>query len=128
MPRPTLAVILSCLLLAEGCWGRGRDAANIEQQIRSVKPDQPVEIRLTKGSKLRGWVTETADSEFELTQETRSRLVKNRFAFSDVAAFKVVRSVRPNHLARNIGIGVAVGVGLVAIAALAISKSGAITW
>jgi len=103
------------VLLTAACFGQPQrsSAGTIEEQIRGIPPDSPVEIHLLDGSKLRGWITDVSDVGFVLTREQKNRLEKNEVRFQQVQVVKRVKSVEPSHRTRNIVVGVAIGVVVV---------------
>ncbi len=109
-----LSSLLALVLLTEGCFGQPKPstAPTIEEQIRGIPPDSPVEIHLLDGSKLRGWITGVSDVGFVLTREQKHRLEKNDIRFQQVRVLKRVNSVKPSHTTRNIVIGVAIGIAV----------------
>ena len=115
MRRQILSSLLAVVLLTSGCFGQPQpsSAGPIEEQIRGIPPDSPVEIHLLDGSKLRGWITQVSDVGFVLIREQENRLEKNEIRFQQVQVLKRVKSVKPSHTTRNIVAGVAIGVVVV---------------
>lgn len=126
MTRQILSLLLAFALVSGTCFGQTKapSPGSIEEQIRSIPPDSPVQIRLLDGSKLRGWISDVSDAGFVLTQEHKSRLEKSQIPFQQVQAVKRVKSVKPSHTTRNILIGVGIGIVVVAGVLAGLAASG----
>lgn len=121
-----ISFVLAVALVNGNCFGQSpaAPARSVEEQIRAIPPNSPVELRLVDGSKLRGWVSDVSDTGFVLTQERKSRLEKRQIAFQQAQSVKLVKSVKPSHTTRNILIGIGVGVAVVAGIIIALAVSG----
>lgn len=119
MRKQFLSIALSFALIIIPCCGQ-----SVETQLRAFSPDTPIELRLTDGSKLRGWISELSSTGFTLTQERKNRLEKRQIEFKQAQSVKQVKSVRPSHTTRNILIGVGIGIAGVAILLITMAKVG----
>jgi len=120
--RRRLALLLAIGLAVGLCNGQQGSAISVREQMRAIAPDTPVEVRFHDGSKLRGWIAEVSGNGFVLRHEAKRELKNSQFTFDSVRSVKVVKSVKPSHLTRNIVIGVVIAaVVFGALAGLALS-------
>ena len=128
--RRILSLLLAAAVANGACFGKTKasPAGTIEEQIRSIPPGNPVEIRLVDGSKLRGWIGDISDAGFVLTQEHKNQLEKREIPFQQAQAVKRVKSVKPSHTTRNVLIGVGIGVVVVAGVLAAMAASGPVIY
>jgi|KBSSwiStaDraftv2_1062776.scaffolds.fasta_scaffold949156_2 hypothetical protein len=95
---------------------------SIQEQVRAISAQTPVEVRLRDRGKLRGWLGEVSASGFELRCETKNRLDTKTFAFDAVKSIRIVDTVKPRHTARSILIGVGIAVGAIFITSVIVFR------
>ncbi|HVP49193.1 MAG TPA: hypothetical protein VMT32_21520 [Bryobacteraceae bacterium] len=122
--RRGVALLLALGLATGLCNSQEGSLVPVREQIRTVAPDTPVEVRFHDGSKIRGWIAEVSDSGFVLNHEVKRKLQRSQFTLDSVRAVQVVNSVKPSHTRRNILIGVGIGVVVVFGALLGLAASG----
>lgn len=93
--RRTLALLLTVVLAAGLCGGQ--EKVSLQDQMRAIAANSPIEVRFQDGSKLRGWISDVSDSGFVLKHETRHQLQDSQFPFDSVRSVKAVKSVHPSH-------------------------------
>ena len=108
--KGALALILAALLGTPASFGEQISADSIASKARNIPPNSPVEVRLMDGTKLRGWIGESSETGFVLSQEQDHRLQKRMIAFREIKSLKQIKNVKPGHTTRNILIGVGITV------------------
>ena len=122
LTKRELALLLAIGLASGLCNGQEGPSISVREQMRGIAFDTPVEVRFHDGSKLRGWFAEVSDSGFVLKHEVKREVQRSQFTFDSVRSFKVVKSVKPSHLTRNVLIGVGIAAAVFgALAGLALS-------
>lgn len=124
--KQTISLALAIALVDVNCLGQSPTAPSrsVEEQVRTIPPNSPVELRLVDGTKVRGWVSDVSATGFVLTQQSKGQLEKKQIAFQQTRSVKQVKSVKPSHTTRNILIGVGIGVAVVAVLMLSLAKAG----
>lgn len=82
----------------------------LRDQIEKLGPGTAVQVVVTDGQKLRGWIGEISDSTFLLSREKNGILERSSLNYTSIRSIKRVASVKPSHTVRNIFIGVTAGV------------------
>lgn len=125
----TIAVLVSVMLGSGLCSGQLTvPARSIEERLRAIPSDTPVEVRLVDDSKLRGWMGDVSESDFLLSHEVKHQLQRSRIPIAQVRDLKVVKNVKPSHTTRNILIGVGIAVAVIGGLLAASASSGAIVY
>jgi hypothetical protein len=114
-----LPIVFCCAALASA-----QVKSTVEEKIRAMPPNSPVELRLNDGAKLRGWVVECSAQNFVLNHEDHRQLQRSEYRFDSVRSVKPIKSVHPSHTGRNILIGVGIAVAVIGITIGAIAAHG----
>ena len=84
---------------------------SVKSQIRALGTDRLVEVRLSSGPRLRGWIGAISESGFEL-RLGKEKLERQSLGFDQIRSIKPVDVLKPSHTARNILIGVGITIGV----------------
>ena len=83
----------------------------VKSQIQALGTDRLVEVRLSSGPRLRGWIGAISESSFEF-RLGKEKLELRSLGFDQIRSVKPVDVLNPSHTARNILIGVGITVGV----------------
>ena len=86
--RRGVALLLALGLATGLCNSQEGSLVPVREQIRTVAPDTPVEVRFHDGSKIRGWIAEVSDSGFVLNHEVKRKLQRSQFTLDSVRAVR----------------------------------------
>ncbi len=118
--RQITSLFLAALMAAMPSLARSQasSTSSIEEKIRAIQPNSPVEVRLHNGTKLRGTIGEVSDTGYVLTHETSGQLVKQSLTYQETRSVKNVDSVNPGHGSKHIY--TAIAIGMIAVAVIAV--------
>ena len=118
--RQITSILLATVLTALPSLARSQasSSSSIEEKIRAIQPNSPVEVRLHNGTKLRGTIGEVSDTGYVLTHESSGQLVKQSLTYQETRSVKNVDSVKSRNASKHIY--TAIAVGMIAVAVIAV--------
>ncbi len=119
--RQITSILLAAVMAAMPSLARSQasSTSSIEEKIRAIQPDSPVEVRLHNGTQMRGTIGEVSATGYVLTQDQSGQLVKHSLTFEETRSVKNVASVKSGNGSKPIY--TAVAIGLVAVAVIAVA-------
>lgn len=112
--RHVLCTLLAALLVVANVSASQlppKQGDTVKSQIQALGTDRLVEVRLSSGPRLRGWIGAISESGFEF-RLGKEKLELRSLGFDQIRSVKPVDVLNPRHTARNILIGVGITVGV----------------
>ncbi len=118
--RRITSILLATVLTALPSLAKPQASSSfsIEEKIRAIQPNSPVEVRLHGGTKLRGAIGEVSATGYVLTQDQSDQSVSRSLTFQETRSVKNVDSVNPGHGSKHIF--TAIAIGMIAVAVIAV--------